>query len=298
MVVRRERVWLRPVSFSRYQYLMTTRSIPWTRDDLARTLGPHAVIGMIHLKPLPGAPLWGGSMRRILDAAVADAFAIAGGGADALLVENFGDRPFPKTVGPETVAAMTAVICEMRREIDLPFGVNVLRNDPAAALAIAAATGACFIRVNVHTGAMLTDQGVIEGRADETLRSRARLAPEVAVFADHLVKHAVPVAALDPLQAAKDLRSRALADAVLVTGRSTGATADPESLRALREILDAPLVVASGVTAENAHTWRDLADGIIVGTSIKKGGEVDAPVEEERVREVVRGFKGRREGEK
>ena len=86
------------------------------------------------------------------------------------------------------------------------------------ALAIAAATGAAFIRVNVHTGAMLTDQGIIEGDAYATLRRRAALAPEVLIFADHLVKHAVPLGDVDPVQAAKDLRLRGLADAVIVSG--------------------------------------------------------------------------------
>ena len=133
-----------------------------------------------------------------------------------MLFETFGDRPFRKTeVDPETIAAMTRVLTEVQREAPLPFGVNMLRNDPIAALAVAAATGAAFIRVNVHTGAMVTDQGVIEGNAGETLRRRARIAPDVAIFADHLVKHASPLAPVDEVQSARDLRLRGLADAVV-----------------------------------------------------------------------------------
>src|SRR5213076_2659804 len=135
--------------------------------------------------------------------------AICDGGAAGMVFENFGDRPFLRgRVAAETVAAMTRVIAEVARAIHLPFGLNVLRNDARSALAIAAATGAAFIRVNVHTGVMFTDQGVIEGEAAETLRLRDALCPHVAIFADHLVKHAVPPPGIDPVQVAKDLRHR------------------------------------------------------------------------------------------
>ena len=113
------------------------------------------LIGMVHLAPLPGAPLFAGTMDEVIDAALADARALLDGGCDGMLFENFGDRPFFKErVGPETVAAMTRVIAAVTSAVALPFGVNVLRNDALSALGIAAATGAAFIRVNVHTGAI------------------------------------------------------------------------------------------------------------------------------------------------
>src|SRR5258708_7301806 len=165
-----------------------------TRDGFAQRFGRRAVIGMVHLAPLPAAPLYEGSLEDVLARALADAVALAGGGVDALAIENFGDRPFRKNrVDPETIAAMTRVIAEIARSVSLPFGVNVLRNDASAALAIAAATAAAFIRVNVHTGAVLADQGIIEGEAAETLRRRASFAPDVLIFADHDVKHATPL---------------------------------------------------------------------------------------------------------
>jgi membrane complex biogenesis BtpA family protein len=167
---------------------------------------------------------------------------------------------------------MTRVICEVKPKV--PFGVNVLRNDVHAALAIAAATGAAFVRVNVHTGAMLTDQGIIEGEAAETLRRRAALAPEVLIFADHFVKHAVPMGGVDPIQSAKDLRFRGLADAILVTGAETGLPPDAGSVAKLREAVDAPILIASGLSEENVAELAD-ADGAIVGTSIKSGDAVD-----------------------
>lgn len=263
-----------------------------TRATFASRFGKRAVFGMVHLRALPGAPMFR-SLDEVIEQALIDARAIRDGGCDGFAIENFGDRPFTRArVAAETVAAMTRVIAEIIHEVALPFGVNVLRNDPLSALAIAAATGAAFIRVNVHTGAMLTDQGVIEGDAYNTLRQRAALAPDVAIFADHLVKHAVPLGAVDPLQSAKDLRLRGLADALIVTGAETGGAADPERLHALRAALpDTPLLLGSGLTAANASAFAE-ADGAIVGTSIKRDGEVDAPVDVARVEALVRAFKG------
>lgn len=263
-----------------------------TRETFAKRFSRRAIFGMVHLKPLPGAPMFRGSMSEVIEAAIGDARALCSGGCDGLVVENFGDRPFFKTEVPaETIAAMTGAIAAIAAEVQLPMGVNVLRNDAHAALAIAAAAGAAFIRINVHTGAMLTDQGIIEGEAAETLRSRARFAPGVAIFADHLVKHATPMVAPDIVQSAKDLRHRGCADAIIVTGAETGAGADPHRLQMLREALDdVPLLIGSGLDAKNAAAFAD-ADGAIAGTSMKRGGRVGAPVDQRRVERVVRAFK-------
>lgn len=247
---------------------------------------------MVHLRPLPGSPLWRGSMEEIVDVALADARAIAAAGADGIVIENFGDRPFAKRVESVTLAAMTRAIAEIGREVKIPFGVNVLRNDPEAALAVAVVTGAAFIRINVHAGAMLTDQGIIEGDAAATLRRRAALGSEVAIFADWMVKHAAPLADANPDQSALDLRERGLADAIIVSGRSTGDAADPSRMEALRKLLpDAPLLVGSGLSRENAAEFAD-ADGAIVGTSVKRGGAVDAPIDRRRLAALIGRFKG------
>src|SRR5437764_8017935 len=129
-----------------------------------------AIVGMVHLLPLPGSPRWAGSLEEVLRRAVEDARALAEGGVDGVMVENFGDTPFyPEQVPPETVAAMTRAARAVVEAVGVPVGVNVLRNDAAAALGIAVAVGARFIRVNVHTGAMWTDQGLLQGRAHETI---------------------------------------------------------------------------------------------------------------------------------
>ena len=165
-----------------------------------------ALIGVVHLKPLPGAPLCRTSITETIKLAVADALAYERGGAHAIFIENFGDVPFTKNaVAPETIAAMTAAGCAVRAAVKLPLGFNVLRNDARAALALCAACGGDFIRVNVHTGAMLTDQGLIEGDAYGTLRTRAHVAPHAQIFADVHVKHAVPLGDWSLENAAADL---------------------------------------------------------------------------------------------
>src|SRR5205823_6316934 len=190
-----------------------------SRSEFSERFGHHAVFGMVHLRALPGAPMFGGSLGAVIAAAIADARALESGGCDGIVFENFGDRPFKKHVDAETIAAMTRVIAEVVRDIAIPHGVNVLRNDAHSALAIATATGAAFIRINIHVGVMATDQGVIEGEAGETLRQRAAFAPDVMIFADHMVKHATPLAPVDEPQMARDLRERGLADAIIISGR-------------------------------------------------------------------------------
>jgi len=265
-----------------------------TRDDFKTCFGGNAVIGMVHVAALPGAPMYGGSIQAIVDAALRDARALRDGGCDAIAFENFGDRPlFKEHVPAETIAALTRVIVEVVAEVKMPFGVNVLRNDAASAISIAAATGAAFIRINVHTGAMLTDQGIIEGRAADTLRKRAAIAPDTLIFADHMVKHATPMVPLDEIQAAKDLRHRGFADAIIVSGAETGAEPDRASFARVHEALSGtPILIGSGLTEANAGTFAD-ADGAIVGTSIKIDGRVEAPVDSDRVKRLVAAFKRR-----
>ncbi|HHX39645.1 MAG TPA: BtpA/SgcQ family protein [Armatimonadetes bacterium] len=247
------------------------------------------VIGMVHLLPLPGSPGWGGSMEAVLERALADARAWAEGGASALLVENYGDVPFhPESVEPHTIAAMTLAVAAVREATALPVGVNVLRNDARAALGIAAATGARFIRVNVHTGAMVTDQGLLQGRAHETLRLRRSLGAPVLLFADLLVKHAVPLGEAPLEQAAHDGFERGLADALVVSGIATGQPTPLADVRRVKDALpEAPLLVGSGVTSESIAGLLRVADGVIVGSSAKVDGRAENPVDMDRARALI-----------
>ena len=229
---------------------------------------------MVHLAPLPGSPGWSGDLEAVRSRALADAGALVEGGFQAVMVENFHDVPFfPERVPPVTVASMTAVIGAIGREFpDLRLGVNVLRNDARAALGIAAATEADFVRVNVHIGAVVTDQGTIEGQAWQSLRLRKELGLEqVGILADVRVKHARPLVERPLAEEARDLRLRGLADGIIVSGAATGQGADPEELRQVREALpDCPLLVGSGMTCYNVSLFSPWADGYIVGTSIQE----------------------------
>jgi membrane complex biogenesis BtpA family protein len=248
---------------------------------------------MVHLRPLPGSPLFdglpgSGALDAVIEAALADAEALDAGGIDAIMIENYGDVPFLKgRVEPVTVAAMTRVICEIARITRRPLGVNVLRNDPISAVSIAAACGASMIRVNVHTGAMVTDQGMIEGNARETIELRRRLGASVTVMADVNVKHAMPAAPFPVEVAAADAVERGLADALIVTGPRTGAGADVEEIRHVEAAVDVPVFAGSGVTAETVAEILSHCDGAIVGSWLKKDGRVDRPVDRDRVRRLV-----------
>ena len=174
-------------------------------------------------------------MESVIEFAVNDARAYERGGAHALFIENFGDVPFTKgSVAPETIAAMAAAGRAIRQAVKLPIGFNVLRNDARAALALCAVCGGAFIRVNVHTGAMLTDQGLIEGNAYETLRYRQRVCPRAQIFADVHVKHAVPLGNWTIEDAARDTVERGLADALIVSGAGTGLAADLADVERVR----------------------------------------------------------------
>ncbi|HEX6560275.1 MAG TPA: BtpA/SgcQ family protein [Longimicrobiales bacterium] len=248
-----------------------------------------AIIGMVHLRPLPGSPRWGGSMAEVLSAAAHDAHALQEGGVDAVVVENYGDTPFfPGRVPAETVAAMTRAVDEVRRTITLPVGVNVLRNDAASALAVCAATNACMIRVNVHTGAMLTDQGWINGSAHETVRIRRHLQLDVAILADILVKHATAPAGLSIEAAARDTWERGHADALIVSGSGTGRPTSPQDAERTRcAVPDAQILIGSGLTALNAPELLRHADGAIVGTAFKRDGHAETAVSLDCVRRLM-----------
>ncbi len=252
------------------------------------------LIGVVHLQPLPGSPRWSGDFDKVVQAAIEDARAYQRGGAGALSIENFGDVPFTKgSVGPETVAAMAVVGRAIRSAVILPFGFNVLRNDPSAGLALCAACGGRFIRVNVHTGAMLTDQGLIEGNAYETVRYRRQICPTAQIFADVHVKHAVPLGDWDIAVSARDAINRGLADALIISGTGTGVAADRADLEHVRAACpSAKILLGSGVTVGNVGDYLDLADGFIVGTSLKAGGEVSNPVDSKRVAALARMLRG------
>jgi membrane complex biogenesis BtpA family protein len=230
------------------------------------------------------------TMDEIVSRACADAETLRAAGFDALIVENFGDVPFCKeALPPASLAAMAVVADRVRRAVPLSMGINALRNDALGALGVAAAVGAAFIRVNVHTGVSATDQGWIEGRAHATLHYRRQLGSRVAILADVHVKHAVPVGEPDLVRAAKDTAYRGLADGLILTGPATGEPVDSDHLRRVREAVpDRRLFVGSGATAGTVASLCSLASGVIVGTGLKPGGDPARPIDPDLARAFVR----------
>jgi membrane complex biogenesis BtpA family protein len=252
---------------------------------------PKPIIGVVHLLPLIGSPQLRQPFHEIRTRALSDAGTLIDNGIDGVIIENYGDAPFyPDSVEPHTVAALALIADEIReRHPQTPIGLNVLRNDAKSAVAIATVTDANFIRVNVHTGAMLTDQGIIQGKAHETLRYRLLLKSEVKIFADVAVKHATPLAPINILASAEDTYRRGLADALIVTGTATGKSTNLDQLKSVKSTIpQASIFAGSGVTTDNLAAVLQYADGVIVGTSIKRDGVTTNVVDADRARALIK----------
>ncbi len=254
--------------------------------------GPRALIGMVHVQALPGTPGGGASVEAMVAAAVMEARLYQDAGFHAIGIENMHDRPYLKGgVGPEIVAAMTAIGREIRRAVSLPLGVQVLAGANREALAVALATGARFVRVEGFVFAHVADEGLIESGAGELLRYRRQIGAEgVAVFADVKKKHAAHALTAD-VDIAETARAAEffLADGLVVTGVATGQPADAAELRAVADAVGIPVLVGSGITARNLADYA-AADAFIVGSSVKQGGHWSNPIDPEALRAVVRAF--------
>jgi uncharacterized protein len=246
---------------------------------------PKPLIACVHLLPLPGSPGYKGSMNEIMDRALEETEVYRTNNVHGIIVENFRDVPFyPHQLPPETIASMTTVTCEVVKLFNGPVGVNALRNDASSALAIALASGGRFIRVNIHTGAAITDQGIIEGKAHETLRLRKNLNADILIFADVHVKHASPMGTRSLELEARDASERGLADALIVSGTGTGQTTHADDVERVKQNTHVPVLIGSGIVPGNLMGLYKLADGFIVGSYFKKDGLAENQVDTERVR--------------
>ncbi|MGH2413851.1 MAG: photosystem I biogenesis protein BtpA [Microcystaceae cyanobacterium] len=247
------------------------------------------IIGVVHLLPLPTSARWGGSLKAVIERAEQEATALAAGGVDGILVENFFDAPFTKEqVDPAVVSAMTLIMDRIMNLVVLPVGINLLRNDAKSALAIASCVNAQFIRVNVLTGVMATDQGLIEGQAHQLMRYRRELGTEVGILADVLVKHARPLGTPNLTTAVQDTIERGLADAVILSGWATGSPPNFEDLElACAAARGTPVFIGSGANWENIGQLMQAADGVIVASSLKRHGKISEPVDPIRVAQFV-----------
>jgi membrane complex biogenesis BtpA family protein len=252
------------------------------------------LIGMIHLPPLAGSVRYRPQgTKPILDAALRDLYALQTGGIDAVLVENMGDAPFAISAPRETIAMMAVVVDRLAEKADVPIGVNVLRNDGAAAMSIAAATDANFIRVNVFAGVAFTDQGIIEGKARDLLWLRRDLGCDIKILADVHVKHAAHLTRLE--EAAIDA-ARNGPDGLIVSGIGTGRPADPEDVQRAKVASGLPIFVGSGLRIDNLARYRE-ADGFIAGTVLKEDGRLGGAIDIDRVRALAEAVASLRTGE-
>ncbi len=251
------------------------------------------VIGVVHLSPLPTSARWQGKLQEVIARAEQEATALAAGGVDGIIIENFFDAPFTKDcVDPAVVSSMTLIVDRLKGMVMLPIGINVLRNDAKSAMAIATCTDVQFIRVNVLTGIMATDQGLIEGKAHELLKYRRELGSKVAILADVLVKHARPLSTPNLTTAVKDTIERGLADGVILSGWATGSPPTQEDLElASAAAGDTPVFIGSGANWENVAQLMQAADGVIVSSSLKRYGKISETIDPIRVSQFVEAAK-------
>jgi membrane complex biogenesis BtpA family protein len=248
------------------------------------------IIGMVHLKPLPGAPRYdsGAGMGQIIETALKDAEALVSGGIDALQVENQWDRPFQKSedVGYETVAAITAVIERLKMRFEIPMGVTVHLNAVIQAIAIAVAAGCKWVRAFEMANAYISNAGFVEaaGPAATRYRSFLRADDDVMIFGDFHVKHGSHQILADRslFEQAEDVVT-ALGDAVIVTGLKTGRPPDKDDIAGIRGTVPVPVLIGSGLSYENLDQLLPLSDGAIVGSSFKVDNVLANPVDKKKV---------------
>ena len=257
------------------------------------------LIGVVHLPPLPGSPLYKGEkIKRISKFAINESKKLESAGMDGIIIENYGDMTyFPGKVGPETVASMTYIISKVREKIDLPIGVCVL-TDPFSSLAIAYVTNSQFIRATVFIEAVMDVSGIIVGKPHELLRFRKFLNSEkIKIFADIQVKHSAPLGDKSIEDSARDA-AYFQADAIIVSGPHTGLETPLEKLKKVKKAIrkstnpKIPIFVGSGVNLRNVKEILKYANGVIVGTSIKRGNKTTNPIDFQKAKKLVNVTRG------
>ncbi|WP_455139083.1 BtpA/SgcQ family protein [Thermophilibacter sp.] len=249
--------------------------------------GNKFVIGMVHCLALPGTAEFGGDVKKIMDQAVADALTLERAGVDAVIVENMNDNPFGALLDTPQVAALSAATARVRDAVSIPVGVDAAFNDCVASLSIAKANGCQFVRVPVFVDTVLFTNGLIAPCSKLCMETRRNLeATDVMVLADVQVKHSHPVIEVPVETSAKEAVSCG-ADAIIVTGSAIGVETPIDMIRRVKSVVDVPVIAGSGVKAENIDDQLNIADGAIIGSSLKKGGDVHNPIDYDLVREVL-----------
>lgn len=249
------------------------------------------IIGMVHCPALPGTAGFDGIYQRIIEHAVEDAVTLEKAGVDALIVENMGDTPFSAIMNTPQVVALSAAAMAVRQAVKIPIGIDAAFNDCKASLSIAGIVGADFVRIPVFVDTVVFTDGIIYPAARECMTFRKNMGLEhVKILADVQVKHAhmlVPGITIE--QSAKEAADNG-ADAIIVTGSVIGAETPIEAIEKVKNVVRIPVLAGSGVNAQNIKNQMKIADGAIIGSSLKKDGKISNPISYELVREVVEGL--------
>lgn len=253
---------------------------------------PKPIIGVIHMKALPGAAFYDGmAVRDIYRAVVRDAKTLADGGVDGIIIENAGDLPFsrPEDIGFETVAFLTAACEAVRGAVDTPIGITCVANGAIPALAVAKAVGARWVRVNQWANAYVANEGFLNGAASAAMRYRAQIfAQDVKILADVHVKFGAHAITSDRTitEQATDAEWFG-ADVLIATGQRTGSPTRPEEIDQIRAGTHLPVIVGSGLSSDQVPVLMDVADGAIVGQWLKEDGRWWNPVDPARVEKLM-----------
>ena len=251
------------------------------------------LIGMVHLEPLPGTPLFEGDLNKVYARAVQDALALKQGGIAALMIENAGDIPFPKHLDSVQTACLAAITFAIKRETGLLVGIDAAFCDYLAALSSAKAATADFVRLAVFVDNVATASGVIEACAQQALRYRKQIeASEIAILADIHVKYShtlIPEISL--LESAKNAQA-SLADGIIVTGAYSGNETPIDLVKKVKSVVSIPVFVGSGVDEHNVREQLAIADGAIVGTSLKTARDGRQMIDPAKVQQLTSRLKG------
>ena len=250
-------------------------------------LGIKPLIGVIHLPPIASYRRRGADIESLIEYSIAEAKKLEEAGFDAVIVENYGDKPYYMDPSDDQalVAALAVIAREIVRSTNLTVGVNVLRNGAKAAIAAAYASGAKFVRINSYCEIRLSPEGLLTPKGAEVEEARRVLPASIQVYADIDVKHSY---GLEPLEhVVKECRVRSLVDGFIASGSRTSEAPDPGYVASIKAMLqEKPLLIGSGINVDNIKLYWSIADGFIVGTSIKIAG-TETPIDVQKAHKLA-----------
>ncbi len=246
------------------------------------------IIGMVHCLPLPGTMKFKDNMEEIIEQAVNDAKTLEKAGVDAIIIENMGDDPFGVKLDIAQVTALAAVSALVAKEVSLPIGIDAAMNDYETSLSIAKAIGASFVRIPVFVDTVEFYGGIITPVARKaTLYRKSINAEDVLIFADIQVKHTHMVLSSVSIEDSARSAMDCGADAIIVTGTHIGVETPMEIIQKVKAMANIPVIIGSGVKTLNIKSQLELADGAIVGSSMKEGGVLTNPISYQLTRDIV-----------